>query len=142
MTQEQFEWVRAAAFAVVLLPVMIANLRTGRITNMQSGLVLIAGAALVVAERVLTGAWNAAPVFWAVIATAILLLAAFRVLPGGGAKFLIALLPWFAQWPAFAAVVTIAFFATAAIGYARGGEAPLVPGFYVSGLGALIYSAL
>jgi hypothetical protein len=142
MTQDRFESIRAAAYALILLPVMIANLRTRRITNMQSGLVLIAGVVLVVAERLLTGAWNAAPLFWAIMATAILLLAALRVLPGGGAKFLIALLPWFANWGAFAVVVTIAFFATAAVGYARGGESPLVPSFYVAGLGALIYVAL
>jgi hypothetical protein len=142
MTEEQFGWLRAAAFAAVLLPVMIANVRTGRITNAQSALVLIAGGALVIAERVLTGAWNAAPVSWAIAATAILLLAALRVLPGGGAKFLVALLPWLADWGAFVAVVTIGFFATAAIGVARGGQSPLVPGFYLAGLGALIYAAL
>ncbi len=142
MTQEQFEWVRTAAFALVLLPVMIANLRTGRISNGQSALVLITGAALVVAERVLTGTWTVAPLFWGITAAAMLLLAALRVLPGGGAKFMIALLPWFANSGALMVVVTAGFFITAAIGYAKGGEGPLVPGFYAAGLGALIYAAL
>ena len=70
-----------------------------------------------------------------------MLLAVLGAVPGGIAKFLIALLPWFTGWESYLFTATAAFFLSAAWGYAKGGEAPLIPGFYLAGLGALIYAA-
>lgn len=142
MAESSFEWLRVAAFALLLLPVLAENLTSGRITNAHNALIFLAGAVLLVAERLLVDSSAGLPwAFW-IAAFLLVMVAAFMgAVPGGVAKFLIALLPWFTGWEAYVVTATAGFFLTAAWGYAKGSQAPLVPSFHVAGLGALIYAA-
>jgi hypothetical protein len=142
MSESAFEWLRAGAFLIVLLPALIENLRSERITNAHNVLIFLGGAALLIAERLLVATPAALPwVFWMIALLAVLIPTIVRAVPGGIAKFMIALLPWFASWESYTITVTAAFFAIAAWGHSRGGQAPVVPGFYAIGLMALVYTA-
>lgn len=143
MAESTFDWLRVAAFAIILLPALIENLRRDTITNLQSALVFVAGMTLLAAERLFVATPMSLPwVFWIAAFLLVLLLALFGQVAGGGAKFMIALLPWFTIWEGYAAVVWAGLLLTAALGYVKGGLAPLVPGLYVAGLGALVLAAV
>lgn len=143
MAEPTFLWLRVAAFAIILLPVAVANLRRGTIPNAHNAFVFVSGVSLLAAERLLTATSTGLPwFFWIAAFLLAILLALLNQLPGGAAKFLVALLPWFSAWPAYAAAVSAGLLLSAALGYARRANAPVVPGFYVAGLGALAVAAL
>ena len=142
MADTTFEWPRASAFFLLLLPVLVENVRSGRLTNAHSAMVFLGGVALLVADRVVVDPSAEIPWgLWAAVILLVILSAVMGALPGGVAKFLIAVLPWFTGWEPYLWTAMAAFFLTAAIGYFRGGQAPFVPGFYLAGLGAFVYAA-
>ena len=53
MAESAVEWLRASAFLLLLLPVLVQNLKSGRITNAHNAVVFLGGVALLVAERLL-----------------------------------------------------------------------------------------
>jgi hypothetical protein len=142
MTESTIEWLRASAFLFVMLPVLIENLRSGRITNPHNAMIFLVGLALLVTEQLL-GEPPVSPPWglWGAVALLVTLSAMLGAVPGGIAKFLIALLPWFTGWEPYLLTATAAFLLCAACGYAMRREAPLIPSFYLAGLGTLIYAA-
>jgi|GEM_PF-2879307 len=142
MAESTFEWLRASAFILLLMPVLVENLKSGRLTNAHNAMVFLGGVALLVAERLLADPSMSLPWgLWGAVILLVMLSAGLGAVPGGVAKFLIALLPWFTGWEAYLGTATAAFFLTVAWGYAKGDQAPLVPGFYLAGLGAFVYAA-
>src|SRR5262249_42739388 len=90
--------VKLAGFLLAVLPLLIDNLRTGRVTNGNNLIVLFGGLAMLVLDRAMgwsnqsllaSGGW--------IIAGMVILLVVIQMTgqPFGVAKTLMALLPWF-----------------------------------------------
>ncbi|HEX9953639.1 MAG TPA: hypothetical protein VGB48_00280 [Allosphingosinicella sp.] len=142
MAESTVEWLRAFAFLLVLLPALVANLRSGLVTNAHNAMIFLVGVAILVTERLLSEPSMSLPWgLWTTVILLVIVLASLGTVPGGVAKLLIALLPWFTGWESYLFTATAGFFFSAAWGYAKGGQAPLIPAFYLAGLGAFIYAA-
>jgi len=98
------------AFAAAALPMVVDNLRTGNITNMNNAILLFGGLGVMVLGPSLGMAEFHLPAAspWLLVALLPLAMFALRWIRGGAAKFLIALLPWFAPGE-YLAVVGVGF---------------------------------
>ena len=88
---------RPLAFAAAALPMVGDNLRTGNITNLNNGILLVGGLGVIALEPSLGMApfQLPAPSPWMLVALVPFAMFVLRWIRGGAAKFLIALLPWF-----------------------------------------------
>jgi hypothetical protein len=108
------------AFALAILPLLVLNLRTGQVKN--SYILLVFASGLVIAAVSRGSDWSLSPVPlisvpWFVAASAVLIvLFCTSIIPGGVAKTLIALLPWFSIL-GYLFVVTAGSFAFAFFAY-------------------------
>jgi Flp pilus assembly protein protease CpaA len=89
--------VRPLVFAIAALPMVVDNLRTGRITNRNNAIIFLAGLGMLALWPVLsaTDFHLPAPSLWMLVGVIPVAFFALGWIGGGGAKFLIALLPWF-----------------------------------------------
>ena len=143
MSETAFLWIRAVAFAAAALPALLSNLRSGKIPNLDSAIVLLSGLVVALAGQCLAvGMDNPSYAFWGMALVCLIGLALAGALPGGIAKFLIALLPWFDGPATYLLAVAIGFFATAAIGFARRGTTVrVVPAFWLAAVATLGFGA-
>lgn len=89
--------IKPLAFSVAALPLVIDNLRTGRITNWNNAILLFGGLGVLALGPTLgmSEFHLPAPSLWMLVALIPFAFFALGWIGGGAAKFLIALLPWF-----------------------------------------------
>ncbi len=89
--------VKPLAFSVTALPMVIDNLRTGRVTNTNNAILLLCGLGVLALGPSLgmSQFHLPAPSLWMLVALVPFAMFALKWVGGGAAKFLIALLPWF-----------------------------------------------
>ena len=120
--------VKLCLLILAMTPLLTNNLRTGLVKNGLVGPLFVVGFLVAIFGT----AFGAEPLKlsallgWGLAAAVILPAAAYRAIPGGTAKFLIALLPWFA-FGDFMLVLTIGMFSAAAVAYGTGKNALIVP---------------
>jgi prepilin peptidase CpaA len=92
-----FLLIKPLVFAIAALPMVVDNLRTGRITNTNNAILFLAGLGVLALEPLIGGAdFNLPPAsLWLLVAVIPFVFFALGWIGGGAAKFLIALLPWF-----------------------------------------------
>ncbi len=139
MPSLSWETLRLIALVIVLVPVLIANLRSGDVPNWGSVAVMVAGVALFLVRGEPSNApwlfWVAGAVIW------IGLFAALR-LPGGVVKMAIAFLTWFDDAGAYLVFFTAAMLIVAVVAFAlRRQRVPVAPGFLIAGLGVFALAA-
>jgi Flp pilus assembly protein protease CpaA len=100
--------IKPLAFAAASLPLVIDNLRTGNITNMNNAILLVAGLGVMALGPTLGLAGFQLPALspWMLVALVPFVMFALKWVRGGAAKFLIALLPWFSPGEYLAVVVS------------------------------------
>ena len=120
--------VKLLVFAIAILPLLVDNVRTSRVTNRNNLILFVAGAAMIAVDHGM--GWSDRSL-WTICAWLILggvgliVLAATGVCPGGVAKTLMALLPWFTTERYFL-VIAAGFILSALFGYATRRETPVV----------------
>jgi hypothetical protein len=125
--------IKPLAFTIAALPLVVLNLRTGNIPNWANAVLLGAGLAI------LALAGTLAPSPWILMALAPIILFALKILPGGAAKFLIALLPWFTPGE-YLFVTGAGFLLVGLIGKFRG-DASVQIATPMSAIGLLVLAA-
>lgn len=139
MLSLSWEMLRLIALVIVFIPVLVANLRTGEVSNWGSAAVLAAGVGIAMARPDPSDVpwlfWIGGAAVW------IGLFAALR-LPGGVVKMAIAFLPWFEDVGAYLAFFTVAMLIVGVAGFAlRRQQVPVAPGFLIAGLGVFAVAA-
>jgi Flp pilus assembly protein protease CpaA len=112
--------IKPLAFVVAALPMAIDNIRTGLISNLNNAILFLGGIGVLALGPTLGMETFSlpAPSLWMLVALVPFALFALRLIGGGAAKFLIALLPWFS--PGEYIFVTVAGFIFAGVaGVAR-----------------------
>jgi len=129
MSQENIQLlVKLTLFGIAVSPLLIDNLRTLRASNRNNVILCLAGFAMLGIEWSL--GWNTRPP-WQVavqflsLGACLLVLPVICGIPGGVAKTLIALLPWFAPMD-FLLVATIGFVLMTGVGVMSRRNAPSV----------------
>ena len=108
------------AFALAALPLLVDNVRTGRITNANNAILLVTSLGVLA----LGPSFGMAPFHlpapspWLLVLLVPPALFATGAIGGGAAKFLIALLPWFSPGE-YLAIVAAGFLAAGVIGKLR-----------------------
>lgn len=112
-------FVKPLAFLAASLPIVIENLRTGHIPNISNAALLAGGLGVMALGPTLgmAGFDLPSPSPWMLAALAPLGMYALKMIRGGAAKLLIALLPWFPP-SEYLFVVAIGFFFAGAAGLA------------------------
>ena len=121
--------VKTAGFVLAILPLLIDNLRTCRVTNGNNLILLLGGLAMLVLDRAM--GWSDRSLMesgvWIIAGAAVLLvLVPLGGGPFGVAKTLIALLPWFSV-DGYLVMVSAGLLVAALIGYAKRRDAQVVP---------------
>ncbi len=130
------ELLRPLALLLIFVPLLVINLRNGLVPN---GLLLLLFATGVVHAFALPY-MQSEPlelgrlIWWGIGIAGGVAIFVFRLVPGGTAKLLMALLPWFAL-SEYLIVMTIGMFLAAAIGLATKRDALIVPPMMVAALG-------
>jgi len=129
--------VKLAGFLLAILPLLIDNLRTGRATNGNNLILLLGGLAMLVLDRAM--GWSdqslLASAGWIIAGMAILFVLHLRIIdfPGGVAKTLMALLPWFTI-ESYLTVVSAGLLLAGLVGYATRRDAQVVPPLVIAGI--------
>lgn len=128
---------------LAFVPLLIYNLRTGAVANALLGAMLAIGIVAAFFGPYLGAApiTVATLVGWALAALLLLGLAFAGVVPGGIAKFLVALLPWFPMGD-YLFVVAVGMVLTAVIGRMTGKNALIVPPMMAASLAVGLMTAL
>jgi uncharacterized membrane protein len=89
--------IKPLAFSIAALPMVVDNLRSGRITNTNNAILLLGGLGVMALGPTLGMSEFdlPAPSLWLLVAVVPFVMFALKWIRGGAAKFLIALLPWF-----------------------------------------------
>ena len=135
--------IKLGLLMLVFVPLLIYNLRTGDVATALLGAMLAIGVLAALFGPYL----GAAPITltsvvgWALVALLLLALGVAGVVPGGIAKFLIALLPWFAL-DDYLFVVAVGMVLAAIIGWMTGKNALIVPPIMAASLAVGLMTAL
>jgi hypothetical protein len=120
--------IKLGLLMLALAPLLIDNIRTGTVKNGRVGALLAVGILMaffgpaIGAPPLMLSAF----VGWVLVGVLLLGAAAYRIVPGGIAKFLIALLPWF-PFGDYLLVLTAGMLLAALVGYITGRNALIVP---------------
>jgi hypothetical protein len=141
--------VKMALFTLAIMPALIVNLKTGQAKNRDSAILLVVGVLVAIFGTYfgLDPLKLSTVIGWFALAVLMLAAAAFGGVSGGVAKFMIALLPWFALGD-YVSLMIVGGFLTAGIAMLNSGKtAPVVApmaasGLAVWGLGSFGYSLL
>ena len=129
-----------AAFVLAVLPLLYENLRSGRAANRHNVLLFSIGLgfAMLASELGWTGRSAATIMSW-VLGAGLLLIAAaaLRWVPGGIAKTLGALVPWF-PFGAWLVVVTLGFALAAVAARIGRGRSLIVPPLALAAVGVIL----
>jgi prepilin peptidase CpaA len=108
-------FIKPLAFSIAALPMVVDNLRTGRITNWNNVIIFLVGLGVLALGPTLSLSdfHLPAPSLWTLVALVPFVMFALKWIGGGAAKFLMALLPWFP--PGEYLCVTIAGFVLASL---------------------------
>jgi len=128
--------IKLAGFLLAILPLLIDNLRTGRATNANNLVLLLGGLAMLVLDRAM--GWSdrslLASVEWIIAGVAVVFVVHRMIgVPGGVAKTLMALLPWFSL-EGYLVVVAAGMLITLLMSYVTRRDAPSVPFLTVAGV--------
>jgi hypothetical protein len=129
------EFIKLCLLMLVFCPLLVTNLRTGLVKNGMLTAMFFVGV-LIAFFGSTFGAEPlklSAPIGWILTAALLLGVAAYGIVPGGIAKFLIALLPWFPLHD-YLFVITIGMGLATLIGYASSRKALIVPPIMLSAL--------
>ena len=124
--------IRPLALSAVTLPLVVHNLRTGRITNGYNATLFFAGIGVLVFGPGfgMETYQPPAPWFWVLVAFGAWRIAGF----GGGVKFLMVLLPWFSE-EEYVFVAIAGLLVTGIVGLARKNrEAQIAPTMVAMGM--------
>ena len=131
-----FACVQLGLLMLSLLPLLVTNMRHGTVPNPWLAMLLIVGLG-VAAFGDMSGAeplTYGTPIWWIAGVVTILGLSVLGVVPGGVAKFLIALIPWF-ELKDYLLLVTFGMLLAGAIAKLTKRNAPIVPPFTMAALG-------
>ncbi len=108
-------FIKPLAFSIAALPMVVDNLRTGRITNWNNAIIFLVGLGVLALGPTLGMPEFHLPALslWPLVAVVPFVMFALKWIRGGAAKFLIALLPWLS--PGEYLCVTIAGFILASL---------------------------
>jgi Flp pilus assembly protein protease CpaA len=127
--------IRVALLGVLLLPLLIGNIRTTKVKNLWLLPLLLVGVAcaLFVPASGVPQVGLPQMGYWLAGTVLFLGLFAARALPGGTAKFLLALIPWFA-FGEYMTVLCAGGFLAVLIAYTTRRDALIVPPIMVAAL--------
>jgi hypothetical protein len=128
--------IKTALFALAILPALIVNLKTGQAKNRDNAILFVAGVLVAIFGSYvgLDPLKLSTVIGWFGLAVLMLAAAAFGVVSGGVAKFMIALLPWFALGD-YVALIIVGGFLTAGIAALKSGKtAPVIAPMAASGI--------
>ena len=131
-----FACVQLGLLMLSLLPLSVTNMRYGTVPNPWLAVLLIVGFG-VAAFGDMSGAeplTYGTPIWWIAGVVTILGLSVLGVVPGGVAKFLIALIPWF-EFENYLLLVACGMLLAGAIAKLTKRNAPIVPPFTMAALG-------
>lgn len=140
--QFEFQILTLVAFALSMAPLVYSELRQNTLSNVANGVLFAVGCAVHLVGLSLglvEFSWSAILLDVA-IAVGLLALFVGRMLHGGSAKLLIALLPWL-SFDAYTIVFIAAMISIVAIAkIQRTNSGPVTPGVLVGALGVMLYS--